>query len=369
MGIEKSRLQLIKNEPFFGRILCQCEIKEDKNCPTAGALITKDGKFRIVYNKQFIESFSEKVQTGIWKHEVLHLLFSHKLKGFKNKKRANMAMDMAINSYIGKDNLPEKGIFAEDRGFEKFLTTDQYYNLLGGNEKEETEEEQQYEFDEHQEISEEVAQELKKLLAENAAKEASKGLRAGDIPLDLLKDLDIDIFRTGELNWKMLLKKYANDVLSQTKVGTRNRPNRRVGFSADGTIDDRLPKIFIGIDESGSIDEELLLDFTAEINKLFKDYAGSVELIHWDTEISKIEKFNKSIKQLARYGSGGTDPQPSFDFFDKKKGDLLIQFTDGFFFGPYSCKRGKNVLFLIYDNPSFEPAFGKAIVMKAENKK
>jgi hypothetical protein len=32
------------------------------------------------------------------------------------------------------------------------------------------------------------------------------------------------------------------------------------------------------------------------------------------------------------------------------------------------CKRGKNVLFLIYDNPNFVPAFGKAITMKREEK-
>jgi predicted metal-dependent peptidase len=369
MTIEKSRLQLIKNEPFFGKILCQCEIKEDKNCPTAGALITKEGRFRIVYNREFMEKFSPEIQTGIWKHETLHLLFSHKIKEYKNKNRANMAMDMAINSYIGKENLPQGGCFPEDFNFDKYLTTDQYYNLLGGNEKEETEQEVSYSFDEHQDLSEEMTKEIKKILAENSATEAAKGLRASDVPFDLLNSLDIDIYKTGELNWRVLLRKYANDALSQIKISTRNRPNRRVGFSADGTIDEKLPKIFIGIDESGSIDEQLLSEFTGEINKLFKEYIGNVEILHWDTRVTKVEKFSRSINQLSRFGGGGTDPQESFDYFDKNKGDLLIQFTDGCFFGPYSCKRGKNVLFLIYDNPNFVPAFGKAITMKREERK
>jgi predicted metal-dependent peptidase len=104
--IEQSRIQLIKNEPFFGKILCMCTIKESKEVPTAGARITKDGRFEMVYNRQFMEAQSDRIMTGIWKHEVCHLLFNHTMEGRKNKKRTNVAMDLAINNYIGKDNLP-----------------------------------------------------------------------------------------------------------------------------------------------------------------------------------------------------------------------------------------------------------------------
>ena len=52
------------------------------------------------------------------------------------------------------------------------------------------------------------------------------------------------------------------------------------------------------------------------------------------------------------------------DTSDEQKGDMLIVFTDGYFFEPSICKRGKGVLFLIYNNPQFTPEFGKAIIVK-----
>jgi predicted metal-dependent peptidase len=366
--IEQARIQLIKNEPFFGRILCMCSVKEDNKCPTAGARITKEGQFQIVYNRQFMESLTPKQQVGVWKHEVCHLLFSHKMGNRKNKKRLNIAMDMSINGYIGKENLPQGGQFAEDKGFEQYLTSEMYYHLLGGDSKDETQQEAGYEFDDHSGLDgeefEAASEELKKAIIEGAAREAAKGLGASNIPLEMLKMLDIDIYSDGTLSWKTLLRKYAKDTLTNTKISTRNKPNRRMGFSADGSTDDRLPNIYIAIDESGSIDEELLIDFTAEINRLFKEYSGNIKVMHFDTEISKVETFKKSVDIVRRYGGGGTDPSPCFEMFDKEKGDLLIMFTDGIFFGPQTCKRGKNVLFLIYNNNGFVPEFGKAIIIK-----
>jgi predicted metal-dependent peptidase len=366
--IEKSRIQLIKNEPFFGKILCMCVIKESTEVPTAGARITKEGRFEVVYNRTFMEAQSDQIMVGVWKHEVCHLLFNHTMENRKNKKRTNVAMDLAINNYIGKDNLPKGGMFAEDFGFPKYLTTNQYYEMLGGDEKDESDQEKSYEFDDHSglggEAGESVSAELQKAIAEQAAKEAAKGISAGNLPLDMLKSLDIDIYSEGTLSWKTLLRKYAKDTLTNTKISTRNKPNRRVGFSADGSTDDRLPSIFIAIDESGSIDNTLLAEFSEEINRLFKEYSGSVKVLHFDTRISKVETFKKSVTRLERYGGGGTDIQPVMDVFDAEKGDLLIAFTDGYFFSKVTCKRGKNVLFLIYNNNSFVPEFGKAVVIK-----
>jgi predicted metal-dependent peptidase len=368
--IEQSRIQLIKNEPFFGKILCMCTIKESTQVPTAGARITKDGALEIVYNKAFMEAQTDAVMTGIWKHEVCHLLFNHTMEGRKNIKRTNVAMDLAINSYIGKNNLPKGGMFAEDFKFEKYLTTNQYYELLGGDEKEETQSEKGYEFDDHSgldgdaEAGEVLSKEVAKAIAEQMAREAAKGLSAGNIPLEMLKSLDLDIYSDGTLSWKTLLRKYAKDTLTNTKVSTRNKPNRRVGFSADGNTDDRLPSIYIAIDESGSISEELLAEFSGEINRLFKEYSGTVKIMHFDTEISKVETVKKSITRLQRFGGGGTDPSSCFEMFDREKGDLLVMFTDGYFFSPQTCKRGKNVIFLIYNNPSFVPEFGKSIIIK-----
>ena len=365
--IEYSRIQLIKNEPFFGKILCMCTVREDNKCPTAGAMISKDGKFTIIYNRKFMESLSLAQKIGVWKHEVCHLLFSHTMQGRKNKRRLNIAMDMAINGYIGRANLPEGGMFAEDKNFPKFLTSENYYHLLGGDEKDESEEEKGYEFDDHSGLSEEMetaGKELQKAISEAAAREAAKGLKAGEVPMEMLENIDLNIYSDGTLSWKTLLRKYAKDTLTNTKINTRNKPNRRVGFSADGSTDDRLPNIFIAIDESGSVDDELLEEFAGEINRLFKEYSGSVTVMHFDTEISKVEKYNKRVERVNRYGGGGTNINPCFEMFDKNKGDLLIAFTDGYFFEPSVCKRGKNVLFLIYNNPEFVPEFGKHIIVK-----
>ena len=347
---------------------CPETVKEDAKCPTAGAGISKEGKFRIIFNRQFMESLSDQEMVGVWKHEVCHLLFNHTMSGHKNKQRLNIAMDMAINSYIGKQNLPKGGMFPEDKGFKKFLTSENYYHLLGGDEKPESEEESRYEFDDHSELGDLEAagasKEVMKAVAEQAAREAAKGLSAGNLPLEMLKSLDIDIYKDGTLSWKTLLRKYAQETLTNTKISTRNKPNRRVGFSADGTTDDRLPNIYIAIDESGSIDDELLQEFAGEVNRLFKEYSGSVKVLHFDTEISKIETYKKSCSRIQRYGGGGTDPSSCFDLFDREKGDLLIMFTDGYFYSPQTCKRGKNVIFLIYNNNSFVPEFGKSIVIK-----
>ncbi len=149
---------------------------------------------------------------------------------------------------------------------------------------------------------------------------------------------------------------------------------RRIGKPATVT------GVKICIDVSGSVSEEILNKYLAEVTMLFKRHKVTGELIYWSTEIGgagEVETLKDMLK-VPPHSTGGTDVKCVFEYLTREKPfdeklqpmplkdiPLIIIITDGYFdnnYEQYAKKVGRKVLWIIDGNPAkFTPPFGKVI--------
>ena len=94
--------------------------------------------------------------------------------------------------------------------------------------------------------------------------------------------------------------------------------------------------IGIGIDTSGSIDQELLSEFKASMQYLFSFFKRNLEVVVFqaDSRIQGVDviKDPEDMDNIKWRGGGGTDFRPVFDMMNEKYSELrgLIYITDSF---------------------------------------
>ena len=103
-------IRLMWDEPFFAHILrIVKKIKTDR-IPTAGVL-AMNGEITMWWNPKFLAGLNPDEVKGLLKHEAYHLIFEHTTTR-KHEPHIvwNYATDLAINSLIDEEELPEGGL-------------------------------------------------------------------------------------------------------------------------------------------------------------------------------------------------------------------------------------------------------------------
>ena len=113
--IQVGLLKLLWKEPFFSGVIRGISKREDSTIPTAGVMV-QNGEYQLLYNNEFVDSLSDKEIIGLLKHECYHLILNHVTTRKKEPFLAwNWAADLAINSHIPEDELPECGLIPGKR--------------------------------------------------------------------------------------------------------------------------------------------------------------------------------------------------------------------------------------------------------------
>ena len=103
-------IRLMWDEPFFARILRTVNKTSTQAIPTAGVL-AREGDIHFWYNPAFLAGLTPQKIKGLLKHECYHLVFEHTTtRRHEPHIIWNYATDLAINSIIDKDELPEGGL-------------------------------------------------------------------------------------------------------------------------------------------------------------------------------------------------------------------------------------------------------------------
>ena len=105
--LAKASKDLMLKEPFYGLFLIMLNKQWSTKVPTAG--VSRLGvNYQLYLNEDFWNELEAKQHIGLLKHELLHIAFFHvtDYEHLTDKKVANIAMDIEINQYIDKDNLP-----------------------------------------------------------------------------------------------------------------------------------------------------------------------------------------------------------------------------------------------------------------------
>ena len=367
-NLTKYLLNLLMEEPFYSRIIRSLNKVESDVIPTAGVLC-QDGELTLWWNRKFLASLEPKKVKGLLKHECLHLVFNHTTERRREPHMIwNYATDLAINSIIPMDELPEGGLIPgyplpkltdEDKqemsdkkisnyqhisnlikSLPQNKTSEFYFEKLSNDKKlmEACEEEGGtigLGFDDHEgwgnldeSEKELVKQKINEILKDSINKAAADGW--GSISHQMQKEFFKMISRA--IKWEDILKRFCGYTRKDERSSSTKRLNRKYPCIHPGIKKVYKPTIAVYIDESGSMPDEILNKFYDELNMLSKK--TDFYVYKFDANVNDKDGFlwkkNKRVK-LNRSLCGGTSfaAVTNHALKNNKKFDGYIIFTDG----------------------------------------
>ncbi|HCO13960.1 MAG TPA: hypothetical protein DIT46_07230, partial [Gemmatimonadetes bacterium] len=338
--------RLLSDEPFFAALSRRIDKRASTSVPTAGVRVTDEGRFEMVYNPDFMARMVEecgKVKEnrdnpfrwvrGILMHEFYHLIYGHctsRLPDTGMSKIWNYATDLAINTHIPDELppvalIPGRGPYAE---FPPGLSAEAYLKLLQDQQDEEDDKSDDGNnggsddgsedsdgggsgdsggdepgngdsegsgdgsgdgpLDDHSgwgegggttdNIAEERLKDMVKKAAHEAAKKGWGSVSAG------MKERIMESITT-KVDWKKVLRSFVKASQKAARRSTVKRINRRFPYIHAGKRSDRVARVAISIDQSGSVSNEMLAAFFSELEALAK-YAEFV-VVPFDTAVNE----------------------------------------------------------------------------------
>jgi len=346
--LNKHTARLLMNEPFFAGLSRRIDKQKTTSIPTAGVTVDKkSAQFVLMYNPSFFEKLSDKEKLGVLKHEFYHLVFEH-VTGRKPEggltKTDNMCMDLAINSHLIGE-LPDNCCIPGKKPFEWAPPGKSYEwykaNWQGMDEQEEGGGEGEGEgegnpsdsFDDHSgweqvdNTENEIAKERLKEAIKKAAEEASQAGSWGSVPADCRKEI-LDRLKV-RVNWEKALRYFVKTSQKAAKRSTVRRINKRFPYIHPGKKVTRTAKFAVSIDQSGSVDDEMLSKFFSALDKLAK--LASFTVVPFDTEVCEehVFEWKKGKRYKAeRVRYGGTCFDAPTKWVNERSFDGHIVLTD-----------------------------------------
>jgi predicted metal-dependent peptidase len=318
-------------------------------------------QYEFLYNPAFFEKLTEAQRRGVIIHEFYHLVFRH----VSNRRPAqvirepekyfklwNIATDLSINCLIGASNLPENCCIPGGKSFEDFpsMESAEFYfrkilekvemdpNGDGGDGIDGS-----GQFDDHGNWAEgsgdgmesETANErVKEYLKEAAEKADQKGW--GNMSQKTREE--IRKLLESYVDWKRILRLFIGRAQRADKSNTRRKIDKRTYSYAQGinvvSVNpgrkvNKIANIAISIDQSGSVDDQLLGMFFAELNNLSK--LATFTVIPFDDQVfkEKVYTWKKGEKRAReRVLCGGTNFDAPTKYVNENKFDGHIILTD-----------------------------------------
>lgn len=315
---------LLKDEPFFATFSRNINKTPTTAIPTAGVRINKDTQqFEMIYNPSFFGGLEDAERIDVLKHEFYHVIFEHvtgRLPPEGMTKNWNIATDLAINSHL--PNIPKMACIPGQGKFAKWakgLSSEQYFDLIKedpefnkGDDKGEGEEEGEGNFDDHEgwgdeaidNTMREIAKEHLKEALGKAAKEAN-GKNWGSVPADVRKQIMDKLEAT--VDWRKMLRYFIKTSQRADRNSTVRKVNKRFPRIHAGKKVNRVAKIAISIDQSGSVSDDMLALFFNELNELAN--LATFTVIPFDTRVNEalVYEWKKGKKHVwERVMCGGT---------------------------------------------------------------
>jgi len=350
--LNRHTARLLMNEPFFAALSRRIDKREMVAIPTAGVMVDpKTAQFVMMYNPMFFEKLTDIQKLGVLKHEFYHIIFEH-VTGRKPEggltKKDNICMDLAINSHL-QGELPDMCCMPGEGPFEwaPLGKSYEWYKAHypdpedqkedgegggGGDESGEGEGEAGS-FDDHSQwgdienTTNEIAKERLKEAVKKAAEEASQAGSWGSVPSEIRKDV-LDRLKT-RINWEKALRYFVKTTQRANKRSTVRRINKRFPYIHPGKKIRRTAKIAISIDQSGSVDDNMLGLFFAALDKLSK--IATFTVVPFDTEVCEEHVYEWKQGQRhkkERVRCGGTCFNAPTKWVNERNFDGHIVLTD-----------------------------------------
>lgn len=130
---------------FFGHLLNGCRKEREPGYGTVGVSLGKNGQHVLVYDPDFFEKLTRRVQCQVLIHEAAHIMLMHPLRMLKLIHQVSesvwlklypiscVAVDCAANDVAMRDAVKDDEklfIFPEDKEMEPNLSYEEYFNAL-----------------------------------------------------------------------------------------------------------------------------------------------------------------------------------------------------------------------------------------------
>ena len=378
-----ARVGLLLRHPFFGNMATRLKIQDASEwCKTAAT----DGR-HLFYNREFFGGLTTKQVEFVVAHEILHNVFDHMGRNEgRDRQIFNIAADYCVNGQLIRDHIgeqpPEIKIFHDPQHYNK--SAEQVYDEIF----EKYDQEQlaalgqllddhidwekngngrpAYSKDELKQIRDEIRE---------ATMQAANAAGAGNTPAGvarMIKDLT-----EPKMNWRELLRQQIQSTIKTDY--SFSRPNRKgwhtgailPGMKFDETID-----IAVSLDMSGSITDEMSMDFITELKGIMDEYKDyNIKLWCFDTKVYNEQDFDgysgEDILSYEIMGGGGTDFMCNWAYM--KENDIVpkkfIMFTDGYPWDSWGDDNYCDTLFIIHGNDKIVPPFGSHAYYEFSDKK
>lgn len=320
--LTKAKAQLVMNQPFFASLVCNLPLIEDAalNPPT----MATNGKW-IKFHPGFVEKCTLREIIFVLCHEVGHCMFQHMFRRkHRDPKRWNIAGDYIINDMLVKEqigDMPEGALHNSGLVTAGGGTTDGVYDLLpesdnsGGGGGDQLP-------DQFDTCEDSTGTEAERALAEaemkiTVAQAAAAAKMCGKLGANLERFVNAAL--KPKVDWRDVLRRFVS-----TKAKTDrsySRPKRRFlaeGLYLPGLSGERLGEIAVAVDCSGSISQDEIDAFAAELNAIKQDMQPErMHVIYFHHEVSKCDVFEKDEDLVVKpNGTGGTAFSPIFKYID-----------------------------------------------------
>jgi predicted metal-dependent peptidase len=378
-----ARVGLLLRHPFFGNMATRLQIKEAEEwCNTAAT----DGR-AIYFNRKFFEPLSIKQIEFVIAHEILHNVFDHMGRNEgRDRQIFNIAADYCVNGQLIRDHIgeqpPEIKIFHDPQHYNK--SAEQVYDEIFEKYDEEQLKALGQLLDDHIDWEKDgegrpaySKDELKQIRDEirEATMQAANAAGAGNTPASVTRM--IKELTEPKMNWRELLRQQIQSTIKTDY--SFSRPNRKgwhtgailPGMKFDETID-----IAVSLDMSGSITDEMSMDFITELKGIMDEYKDyNIKLWCFDTKVYNEQDFDgysgEDILSYEIMGGGGTDFMCNWAYM--KENDIVpkkfIMFTDGYPWDSWGDDNYCDTLFIIHGNDKIVPPFGSHAYYEFSDKK
>ena len=309
--LAKAKTALILEHPFVGTIALSMPFEFDANIKTAAT----NGKW-VKFNPEFVDVLTDEEVKFLVAHECFHPMLEHNFRrGERSPRRWNQAADYVINKLLvdeGIGKMPSMGLHNDAIYNAGNGTSDGIYNIL----PEENDDDGNDPLDDCEDGDGSPAEKAQQA-AEwkvKVAQAAQAAKMMGKMSANMARLVNSVL--QPKVDWRDVLMRFLvkckNDSRSFARFNRRFIPQ---GLYLPTVSGEAMGEVCFAVDCSGSIDQNTINQFAAEIRNVKDDLLPErIHVLYFDSEVSHVESYEAHDSlDIKPHGGGGTDFAPVFE--------------------------------------------------------
>jgi predicted metal-dependent peptidase len=373
--LSAARSRLLLKQPFFGTLALYLYPVKKPDIPTAAT----DGMY-LYYNEEWLNEINSKygldTAAAIIAHEVMHCALLHITRRASRQPALwNIAADYAVNDILASSGVPLPEGVLRDSKYHNMSAEEIYADLTKNMQQLPLEALLDALLDDHSVWDQAVSQsngdpqlsgakpilvpgQLESQWQARVASAAQAARMQGRLPAAL--ERLVDDLLAPKISYKQLLADYMQRIQQDYAWGPFDRRHIHAGSYLPSVSGYGIQEIVVAIDTSGSISDNELAQFLAEVHGVASVNVSQLHIVFCDADVHDWCTISMSdpLPKLKPHGGGGTDFRPVFDEVHRRNINpaVLLYLTDGY--GSYPEMPQYPVIWVLTGKDAQKPPWG-----------